>query len=285
MLEERKRLDVLLLEKGIFESREKAKEGILEGNVFVNGKRVNKCSTKVESSAVLEFKGEKLKYVGRGGLKLEKAIRKFNINLNEKVCLDIGASTGGFTDCMLQSGAKKVFAIDVGYGQLSDKLRKDSRVICIEKYNVRYIDEKDIGEYADFASIDVSFISIEKLLVPLTRVLKDNAEIVALIKPQFEAGKNNIGKNGIVKNESIQIKVILKLIEFLNTAKLEVLGLDFSPIKGSDGNIEFLIHMKKKNTFITLDNKKYNEDFISNVVIKAHKYLNGDRNEDRNKCK
>lgn len=190
----KERLDILLVEKGIFTSRERAKTSIMAGKVFVDGQRVDKAGEKVSVDAEIIFKGQEIPYVSRGGLKLEKAMKEFNISLSNKTCMDIGASTGGFTDCMLQSGAKKVYSIDVGYGQFAWKLRTDPRVVCMERTNIRYVTQDDIGEHVDFASIDVSFISLKKIMPATINLLSDTGEVVALIKPQFEAGKEKVGK-------------------------------------------------------------------------------------------
>ena len=264
-----KRLDMLLVEKNMFESREKARASIMAGEIFVDGQRVDKCGEKVKESANIEFKGQTMPYVSRGGYKLEKSIKTFNINLKDKVCLDIGASTGGFTDCMLQNGAQQVFAIDVGYGQFAWKLRTDPRVVCMERTNARYVTYNDLGKYADFASIDVSFISLKKIVLPITELLTDKGEVVALIKPQFEAGREKVGKKGVVREASTHREVINSIIDFLKENNLKVIGLDHSPIKGPEGNIEYLVYFTK--------DKDYTEEFdlslVDIVVDSSHNNL------------
>ena len=241
----KERLDVLLVERGLAPSREKAKTMIMAGNVFVDNQREDKAGTNVPVDANIEIHGETLKYVSRGGLKLEKAMNSFPIDLNGTVCMDIGASTGGFTDCMLQNGAAKVFSVDVGYGQFAWKLRQDPRVVCMEKTNIRYVTPDDIGEALDFASVDVSFISLTKVLPPAYELLKDGAEMVCLIKPQFEAGREKVGKKGVVRDPKVHEEVIEKVVLFAHATGFDVLGLDFSPVKGPEGNIEYLVHIRK----------------------------------------
>ena len=218
----------------------------MEGNVFVENEREDKAGSMFDTEAKIEIKGNTLKYVSRGGLKLEKAMTHFDIELNDKVCMDIGASTGGFTDCMLQNGAKKVYAVDVGYGQFAWKLRQDPRVVCMEKTNIRYVQPEDLGEPIDFSSIDVSFISLTKVLLPIRNYLKENGEIVALIKPQFEAGREKVGKKRVVREKSPHIEVIEKVTDYAVSIGFEVAALEFSPIKGPEGNIEYLVHLKKR---------------------------------------
>lgn len=245
MASKKERLDILLVEKGICESREKAKTNIMAGLIFVDGQRVDKAGEKVKVDADIVFKGEKLKYVSRGGLKLEKAMNTFGIDLTDKVCMDIGASTGGFTDCMLQNNASKVFAVDVGYGQFAWKLRTDERVICMEKTNIRYVTPEDIGVALDFASIDVSFISLRTIMPAVKALLADKGEVVALIKPQFEAGRDKVGKKGVVRDKEVHLEVINTIINFLMENELNVLGLSYSPIKGPEGNREYLVYFTK----------------------------------------
>ena len=271
MSELKERLDVLLVNKGIFESREKARAAIMAGQIYVDDQKVDKAGEKVKVAANIEFRGDTLPYVSRGGLKLEKAINNFGLDLKEKTCMDIGASTGGFTDCMLQNGAIKVFSIDVGYGQLAWKLRVDPRVVCIERTNVRYIKFEDIGEYADFASIDVSFISLTKVIPPVLEVLTEEGSIVALIKPQFEAGREKVGKKGVVKEPATHIEVIDKIVKFVKGLNLNILALDFSPITGPEGNIEYLIYFTKAQ----IDNidTNFDEETVRAVVNKAHESL------------
>ena len=245
MASKKERLDILLVEKGICESREKAKTNIMAGLIFVDGQRVDKAGEKVKVDADIVFKGEKLKYVSRGGLKLEKAMKTFGIDLTDKVCMDIGASTGGFTDCMLQNNASKVFAVDVGYGQFAWKLRTDERVVCMEKTNIRYVTPEDIGVALDFASIDVSFISLRTIMPAVKALLGDKGEVVALIKPQFEAGRDKVGKKGVVRDKEVHLEVINTIINFLIENELKVLGLSYSPIKGPEGNREYLVYFTK----------------------------------------
>ena len=245
MASKKERLDILLVEKGICESREKAKTNIMAGLIFVDGQRVDKAGEKVKVDADIVFKGEKLKYVSRGGLKLEKAMKTFGIDLTNKVCMDIGASTGGFTDCMLQNNASKVFAVDVGYGQFAWKLRTDERVVCMEKTNIRYVTPEDIGVALDFASIDVSFISLRTIMPAVKALLGDKGEVVALIKPQFEAGRDKVGKKGVVRDKEVHLEVINTIINFLLENEFNVLGLSYSPIKGPEGNREYLVYFTK----------------------------------------
>ena len=239
------RLDVLLVKKNLAESREKAKTYVKQGIVFVDGVKAQKASMSVSETTVIEIKGETLKYVSRGGLKLEKAVEQFDISLEGQVCMDVGASTGGFTDCMLQHGADKVFSIDVGTSQLAGKLREDSRVVCMENTNIRYVTKEEIGEFVDFVSIDVSFISLSKVLAPVYELMKEHAQIVCLIKPQFEAGKEKIGKKGVVREKKVHEEVIVSVTSFATEIGLELLGLEYSPIKGPEGNIEYLLYARK----------------------------------------
>ena len=241
----KERLDVLLVKKGLATSREKAKAIIMSGNVFVDGEREDKAGTTFPETAKIEVHGHTLPYVSRGGLKLEKALQNFDVTVEGKVCTDVGSSTGGFTDCMLQNGAVKVFAIDVGRGQLDWKLRQDERVVCMEKTNIRYVTPEDLGEPIDFSSIDVSFISLTKVLLPIRNYLTPEGEIVALIKPQFEAGREKVGKKGVVREKSTHVEVIQKVAEYAGSIGFDILNIEFSPIKGPEGNIEYLIHLKK----------------------------------------
>ena len=243
----KKRLDVLLVERRLADSREKAKAIIMTGNVFVNGQREDKAGTSFdEEKASIEIKGHTMKYVSRGGYKLEKAIDVFGVDVRDKVCMDIGSSTGGFTDCMLQNGAVKVFAVDVGRGQLDWKLRQDERVISMEKTNIRYVAPEDIGEAVAFASVDVSFISLALVLPAARNLLTDDGRMVCLIKPQFEAGREKVGKKGVVRDKAVHIEVIEKVIDIADGLHFKVLGLDYSPIKGPEGNIEYLIYLEKR---------------------------------------
>lgn len=239
----KERLDVYLVNKGYFDSREKARRAIMEGMVVVNGAVEDKPGFQVDQNAEIEIKGNPLPYVSRGGLKLEKAIREFGIDLAGKVCLDIGASTGGFTDCMLQNGAGRVYAVDVGYGQLAWRLRNDSRVVVMERTNFRYVTPGDIDEQVDFATADVSFISLTKIIPPAKQLLKDGGSMVCLIKPQFEAGREKVGKKGVVRDPSVHMEVIYKIIEFSKNSGFVIKGLSYSPIKGPEGNIEYLLYM------------------------------------------
>ena len=248
----KERLDVLLVKQGLAESREKAKAIIMSGNVFVDGQREDKAGTTFDEEKVkIEIKGQSLKYVSRGGLKLEKAMAQFGITLENKVCMDIGASTGGFTDCMLQNGAVKVYSVDVGHGQLAWKLRNDERVVCMEKTNFRYLLREDIEDDLDFASVDVSFISLTKILIPARNLLRDHGQMVCLIKPQFEAGKDKVGKKGVVREPEIHTEVIEKVVDYADSLGYDVLNLEFSPIKGPEGNIEYLVYIEKNPGRIT----------------------------------
>ena len=241
----KERLDVLLVKRGLAESREKAKAIIMSGIVYVEDQKEDKAGTTFDENAKIEVRGSTLKYVSRGGLKLEKAMTHFGVTLDRKVCMDVGASTGGFTDCMLQTGAVKVFSVDVGHGQLAWKLRNDPRVVCMEKTNIRYVTPEDLGEEIDFSSIDVSFISLTKVLLPIRNYLKEDGQIVALIKPQFEAGREKVGKKGVVREKSTHYEVIEMVLSYALSIGFSVLNLDFSPIKGPEGNIEYLVHLQK----------------------------------------
>ena len=263
----KERLDVLLVSRGLAESREKAKAIIMSGNVYVDGQKEDKAGSmfaetvKLEvrgktlpyvsrgglklEKAVIEVRGNTLKYVSRGGLKLEKAMENFDVTLAGKICMDVGSSTGGFTDCMLQNGAVKVYAVDVGHGQLAWKLRNDERVVCMEKTNIRYVTPEDVADKINFSSIDVSFISLTKVLGPVKELLSDDGQIVCLIKPQFEAGREKVGKHGVVRDSAVHLEVIEKVIDFAISIGFEVLNLEFSPVKGPEGNIEYLLHLQK----------------------------------------
>ena len=242
---EKTRLDIALFERGFAESREKAKALIMASIVYVNNQKSDKAGNTVKPDDIIEVRGETLKYVSRGGLKLEKAMKSFNISLENCICADIGASTGGFTDCMLQNGAKKVYSIDVGYGQLAWKLRTDGRVINLERTNFRYVTREQVPDELDFASVDVSFISLYHILPNLRTLLKDGGRAVCLIKPQFEAGRENVGKKGVVRDKAVHIAVIEKIIGLIAENNYSLLGLDFSPIKGPEGNIEYLCYIEK----------------------------------------
>lgn len=242
---EKLRLDVALVERGFAESREKAKALIMAGIVFVNNQKSDKAGNTVKNEDIIEVRGETLKYVSRGGLKLEKAVSAFSLELSGSVCADIGASTGGFTDCMLQNGAVKVYSIDVGYGQLAWKLRTDDRVINLERTNFRYVTKEQVPDELDFCSVDVSFISLSHILPVMRELLKDGGRAVCLIKPQFEAGKDNVGKKGVVREKSVHIAVIEKIKNLIKENNYSLLGLDFSPVKGPEGNIEYLCYIEK----------------------------------------
>ncbi|MCR5546981.1 MAG: TlyA family RNA methyltransferase [Lachnospiraceae bacterium] len=254
-MKEKERLDVLLVNKGLAPSREKAKALIMAGQVFVENEREDKAGAVFPVNANIEIHGDTLKYVSRGGLKLEKAMAEFPITLDGKICMDIGASTGGFTDCMLQNSAAKVYAVDVGYGQFAWKLRQDERVVCMEKTNIRYVTLDDIDDVLDFASVDVSFISLSKVLPAAAGLLKEGGEMVCLIKPQFEAGREKVGKKGVVRDPKVHLEVIENVLSYATENGFSVLGLSFSPVKGPEGNIEYLVHLKKTAT-ITIENEE-----------------------------
>ena len=263
----KERLDVLLVNRGLAPSREKAKTMIMEGNVFVNNNREDKAGSTFPDDCNIEIHGKTLQYVSRGGLKLEKAMKHFDITMDGKVCMDIGASTGGFTDCMLQNGAKKVYAVDVGYGQFAWKLRQDPRVVCMEKTNIRYVTPDDIEDRIEFASIDVSFISLTKVLPPVKELLTDDGEIVCLIKPQFEAGREKVGKKGVVRDQKVHVEVVEMIVDFARQIGFKTLDLSYSPIKGPEGNIEYLL-------YITKDQTKENKEFdIKAMVEESHRSL------------
>ncbi|MBO5208235.1 MAG: TlyA family RNA methyltransferase [Lachnospiraceae bacterium] len=262
----KERLDVLLVKQGFAPSREKAKAIIMTGNVFVDGQREDKAGTTFEEEKIhIEVKGSTQKYVSRGGLKLEKAMVEFPITLDNTICMDIGASTGGFTDCMLQNGASKVYSVDVGHGQLAWKLRNDERVVCMEKTNFRYMQPEDIEDKLDFASVDVSFISLTKILIPARKLLKENGQMVCLIKPQFEAGKDKVGKKGVVREPEIHREVVEKIITYADMIGFEIKGLTFSPIKGPEGNIEYLVYIEKK--------QEISEEILALTEAEAEKML------------
>lgn len=246
-MKKKTRLDVAVFEQGYAESREKAKAIIMAGLVYVNNQKVDKAGFELKDGDILEVRGKGLKYVSRGGLKLEKAMQEFPITLENKVCMDVGASTGGFTDCMLQNGATKVYSIDVGYGQLAWKLRTDERVVNLERTNFRYVTRDEVPDEIDFSSVDVSFISISHILPVLNTLLKDDGQAVCLIKPQFEAGKEKVGKKGVVRDLTVHLEVVEKIIGLAIENGFSVQGLQFSPIKGPEGNIEYLIYLVKSN--------------------------------------
>lgn len=242
----KKRLDVLLVEQGLIESRQKAQATIMSGLVYVNGQKVDKAGTPTDENASIEVRGKALKYVSRGGLKLEKAMAEFPIDLTDKVSADIGASTGGFTDCMLQNGARKVYAVDVGYGQLAWSLRSDPRVVCLERTNARYLTTEQIPEPLDFASVDVSFISLKLILPTLRSLMADGGQVACLVKPQFEAGKEKVGKKGVVRDPDVHLEVLEHFLEHAAQANFYVAGLTYSPIRGPEGNIEYLGYLTTK---------------------------------------
>ena len=264
----KKRLDILMTERALAPSREKAKAYIMSGSVYVDGQKEDKAGTMFPEEVSIEVRGNTLPYVSRGGLKLEKAMKNFGVSLEGKVCMDVGASTGGFTDCMLQNGAVKVYSIDVGYGQLDWKLRNDPRVVCMEKTNIRYVLPEHLEEKADFSSIDVSFISLTKVLLPVRNLLTDEGEIVCLIKPQFEAGREKVGKKGVVRDPAVHLEVIEKVIAYAAAIYLEPRHLSFSPIKGPEGNIEYLMFVEKSDTPAAPG-----EDAAAAVVAASHQAL------------
>ena len=267
-MSDKKRLDVLVYERGLAESREKAKTLIMAGVIYADNQKSDKPGTAYPGTVKIELRGNKPKYVSRGGLKLEKAMSSFSLRLNDKITMDIGASTGGFTDCMLQNGARRVYSIDVGYGQLDWKLRNDERVVNLERTNVRYITREQIPDEIDFFSVDVCFISLTLVLPAVRPFLKDNAQAVCLIKPQFEAGRGKVGKNGVVRDRNIHIEVIEKIYNFCLENGFSVLGLDFSPIKGPEGNIEYLMYIQKSDVPLSAG------DFdIRGLVEKSHALL------------
>ncbi len=260
------RLDVELVNRGLVESREKGRALIMEGAVYINGQKAYKAGDKVKDGMQIEIRGAKLKYVSRGGLKLEKALDVFPIELKDCVCMDIGASTGGFTDCMLQNGVAKVYAVDVGYGQLAWKLRSDERVVNLERTNIRYLDFDIVNENMDFVSTDVSFISLSHVLPVAHSILKDGGQMVALIKPQFEAGREQVGKKGVVRDIEVHRSVVEKITAMAFDMGFSVRGIDFSPIKGPEGNIEFLMYITKDDEHVNCAT----EDAVNTVTEKAH---------------
>ena len=267
----KERLDVLLVEKGLAASREKAKAIIMSGIVFVDNEKEDKAGATFPATAKIEVRGNVLRYVSRGGLKLEKAMQEFDVCLKDTICMDVGSSTGGFTDCMLQNGAVKVYAVDVGHGQLDWKLRNDERVVCMEKTNIRYVTEEDIEDKLDFASIDVSFISLTKVLLPVRNLLKDKGQIVCLIKPQFEAGREKVGKKGVVRDKNVHKEVIHMVVEYATAIGFCPLALTFSPVKGPEGNIEYLLHLVKDDSV-----QKLPSFDVDSVVEDSHRTLDKD---------
>ena len=281
----KERLDVLMVRQGLAESREKAKAMIMAGEVYVNGIREDKAGAAFEENkGNIEVKGKALPYVSRGGLKLEKALQVFPLNVDGKICMDIGASTGGFTDCMLQNGAIKVYSVDVGHGQLAWKLRNDERVVCMEKTNFRYMQPEDIEDRLDFASVDVSFISLTKILLPAWNLLKEDGQMVCLIKPQFEAGREKVGKKGVVRDPAVHEEVIIKVLQYAVSIGFELLALDYSPIKGPEGNIEYLTFLQKRKDVVqrqdgesqTLTEETLEKQWMERIVqcvVQAHESL------------
>ncbi|AOY77074.1 TlyA family RNA methyltransferase [Clostridium formicaceticum] len=266
------RLDTLLVEKGYFDSREKARRTIMAGLVFIDQQKTDKPGTKVSSDCNILVKGNAIPYVSRGGLKLEKAMKEFHIDLRDKVCLDIGASTGGFTDCMLQNAAAKVYAIDVGYGQLDWKLRQDPRVVVMERRNIRYVEPQELEELGDFASIDVSFISLKLVLPVVKTLLKASlSEIVALVKPQFEAGKEKVGKKGVVKDINVHREVVEGIINYARSLGFHIRDFSYSPIKGPEGNIEYLLHMQINPS----SDQGVTQEEIDRIISESHESLEG----------
>lgn len=263
------RLDLRLVQLGLVTGRDKAKAVIMAGTVYVNGQKADKAGFEVSEEDKIELRGETLRYVSRGGLKLEKAMESFPITIDGTVCMDIGASTGGFTDCMLQNGAKKVYAIDVGYGQLAWKLRTDNRVINLERTNFRHVTNEQVTDPVDFASVDVSFISLTLILPPALPLLAEGGQMVCLIKPQFEAGKGLVGKKGVVKDPQIHKDVIVKVIDFAHQNGFSVLGLTYSPVKGPEGNIEYLVHLQKSGEPVC----NVDREMIDSIVDGSHQQL------------
>lgn len=262
----KKRLDVMMTERALAESRQKAQAIIMAGQVYVNGQKVDKAGAPVAEDAKIEVRGKTLAYVSRGGLKLEKAVKRWPIDLKGATCADIGSSTGGFTDCMLQQGAEKVYAVDSGYNQLDWRLRSDSRVVCMERTNARYLDKEQIPDELDFFSVDVSFISLRIILPPMRPLIKEEGEAVCLIKPQFEAGKEKVGKKGVVREASTHKEVLDNFVALADELEFKILGLTFSPVKGPEGNIEFLAHL-------SLDEVEGIHPDTEEVVRQAHATL------------
>ncbi len=268
----KERLDILLVNRGLAPSREKAKAIIMSGIVYVDDNKEDKAGTTFPENVKIEVRGNTLRYVSRGGLKLEKAMHEFNLNLEGNICMDVGSSTGGFTDCMLQNNAVKVYAVDVGHGQLDWRLRNDARVVCMEKTNIRYVTENDIADKLDFASIDVSFISLTKVLLPVKNLLKEQGSIVCLIKPQFEAGREKVGKKGVVRDKRVHAEVIELVMAYAKSIELYPLALTFSPVKGPEGNIEYLLYLSKDKTMQNMSNKVDTGD-VEQVVAASHNTL------------
>lgn len=270
MAKNKERIDVLTVEKGFFPTREKARQNIMAGLVFVNNIRVDKPGESVAVDSNIVVKGESIPYVSRGGLKLEKAIKEFRIDVHGRTAIDVGASTGGFTDCLLKNGAEKIYSIDVGYGQFAWELRNDPRVTLFERTNIRYVTEKDIGTLCDMAVIDVSFISLKLVLPVVKKLITDEGEIVCLIKPQFEAGREKVGKKGVIKDPEIHKDVIRDIINFTLDQGFGIKGLSFSPIKGPEGNIEYLLYLSNNNDEGVFENQ---DEVIEEVVKKSHETI------------
>ncbi|MBP5427384.1 MAG: TlyA family RNA methyltransferase [Clostridiales bacterium] len=266
---EKERLDIILVKRGFMQSRERARGAIMAGHVFVDGQKEQKCGAKFSMDCSIEVKEKQNPYVSRGGLKIHKGIEKFGIDLCDKICMDIGASTGGFTDCMLKHGASKVYAVDVGYGQLAWELRQDSRVVCMERTNIRYLEPEKLQELVDFVSVDVSFISLKKVLPNAINLSTKNASMLCLIKPQFEAGRDKVGKKGVVRDKDVHKEVIYDIVNFAVENHFNILGLDFSPIKGPEGNIEYLIYIQKNS-----ENECDVSALVGKIVDCAHETLN-----------
>ena len=266
----KERLDVLLVKKNLAESREKAKAVIMAGIVYVDDQKEDKAGSMFEETAKIEVRGSTLKYVSRGGLKLEKAMTHFGVTLDQKICMDVGASTGGFTDCMLQNGAVKVYSVDVGHGQLAWKLRNDPRVVCMEKTNIRYVTPEEIPDKIQFVSIDVSFISLTKVLGPVKALMEPDGQVVCLLKPQFEAGREKVGKKGVVRERSVHLEVIRMVAAFAGSIGFEALHLEFSPIKGPEGNIEYLLHLRNDAGGNVYENSSIDAE---EIVNQAHETL------------
>ena len=266
----KERLDMMLVSRGLAASREKAKAIIMSGIVYVDGQKEDKAGSMFEETAKIEVRGSTLKYVSRGGLKLEKAMTHFGVTLDQKICMDVGASTGGFTDCMLQNGAVKVYSVDVGHGQLAWKLRNDPRVVCMEKTNIRYVTPEEIPDKIQFVSIDVSFISLTKVLGPVKALMEPDGQVVCLIKPQFEAGREKVGKKGVVRERSVHLEVIRMVAAFAGSIGFEALHLEFSPIKGPEGNIEYLLHLRNDAGGNVYENGSIDAE---EIVNQAHETL------------
>jgi len=276
--QKKERLDVLLVKRALAESREKAKAVIMAGNVFVNGQREDKAGSTFLGDVPIEIRGKAMRYVSRGGYKLEKAIGLWEISLDGRICIDVGSSTGGFTDCMLQNGAKKVYAVDVGTNQLAWKLRQDERVVTMEKTNIRYLKPEDLEDTVSFASVDVAFISLKKVLLPVRELLGEDGRVVCLVKPQFEAGREKVGKKGVVRDKKVHMEVACRIMAYALCIGLQILALSFSPIKGPEGNIEYLLYLKKGGEAMEEEKaqEKVGQEYARNaeaVVEEAHQSL------------